>query len=456
MRTDQTDKNVRDKADDVMHDDVRNRTDDVMNDGVRVTADDAVDNDVRETAGIDREIRSAMQRDVEIPDAVMRSREEAFREIRAGKRHHRRPGHFIFARVAGTAACACAALLVFSGASYAVGADNLFSRSFARLAEATAGSKEYDQRKIEVIAENAEDVVADSGASADSTASAASAASAAVSTDSTADALPANAQTAGTDVAAETEGLTLRAEEYYCDGKILAVTLTMEDKNGVLAGCDFIRASMGVDSNNNPSLVINGQDLGIPDGLYFQRDDSGNFIALEEVNLRYYEAWNGYSFPDESTLQVQLAVPEIEAGHSGMAAAQNGSDTRKIQGNWAVDFSAVCKTGGNHVMTENQAAGDVLLNTVTRTPASVWVDVTVPETCNGIDVTSCGYAVNLVLADGTIVQPEEGMALEKDSEGLASRFGAYAWRFVNPADEHFTVLVRAKNEELTTLAEFSL
>lgn len=410
------------------------------------------DDHVWKTADDDTEIRLAMQRETEIPDEVMKKRDEAFRRIRAGKRHYRRPAHIIFARAAATAACACAAVVVISGASYAVGADNLFSRSFARLIEATAGSKEYNQRKIETIAGNAEEVIADSSTTASSAGtSAVSSADVSIADVSTSD-----AQAAGTDMAAGAEGLALHAEDYYCDGKILAVTLTMEDQNGVLSGCDFIRPSMGEDSSLNPSLIINGQDVGIPGELYFQKDENGDFIALEEVNLRYYEAWNGYSFPDESTLKVQLSVPEIEAGHSGNAGAQSESDMQKIKGNWNLAFSAVCRSGGNHVVAENQSAGDVLLDTVTRTPASVWVDISVPEMCNGIDLSECGYAVNLVLEDGTVVQPEDGMALEKDSEGLGSRFGASAWRFVNPADEHFTVLVRAKNEELTTLAAFTL
>lgn len=396
-----------------------------------------------EDESADPEVRAAMQKDVKIPEELLEKREEAFRKIRDGQKKHRRPGHSLYARIAGLAACACAAVIAFSGASYAVGADNLFSRSFARIVEATGGNKDYNQRKIETIAENAEEITA--GSSSETTGLVSSSASGNIS---------ASAQKRDGETSADAGNLVLRADEYYCDGKILAVTMEIEDKDGLLSDYDYVHAAMGEDSSRNPSLTINGQELGFPGEFYFQKDADGNFVTLKEINLRYHEVWDGCSFPDGSSLDVNISIPELETGTSGPLEEGDESQRRKILGDWAVSFSGTCRTGGNHVIAENQASGDVMLNTVTRTPASVWVDLTVPQNCSGIDLENCGYAVNLVLEDGTIVQPEDGMSLNKNEEGIAAQFGEEAWRFVNPAGEHFTVLVRAKDEQLTTLAEY--
>ena len=398
-----------------------------------------------EDESADPEVRAAMQKDVKIPEELLEKREEAFRKIRDGQKKHRRLGHSLYARIAGLAACACAAVIAFSGASYAVGADNLFSRSFARIVEATGGNKDYNQRKIETIAENAEEITA--GSSSETSGLVSSYESGKI---------PADAQKADGQTSADAGNLVLRADEYYCDGKILAVTMEIEDKDGLLSDYDYVHAAMGEDSSRNPSLTINGQELGFPGDFYFQKDADGNFVTLKEINLRYHEVWDGCSFPDGSSLDVNISIPELETGTSGPLEEGDGSQRRKILGDWAVSFSGTCRTGGNHVIAENQARGDVMLNTVTRTPASVWVDLTVPQNCSGIDLENCGYAVNLVLEDGTIVQPEDGMSLNKNEEGIASQFGEEAWRFVNPTGEHFTVLVRAKDEQLTTLAEYHL
>lgn len=66
------------------------------------------------------------------------------------------------------------------------------------------------------------------------------------------------------------------------------------------------------------------------------------------------------------------------------------------------------------------------------------------------------HLINEWTFKGITREIDTGMSLNKNEEGISSPFGEMAWRFVNPSGEHFTVLVRAKDEQLTTLAEYQL
>lgn len=398
--------------------------------------------------GEDRRIRSVMKKEMELPAELEEKKEMAFRKIRSSTQldYNRRHGIRWVRRFAGIAACCCAALLVISGTSYAAGADNLFSRSFARIVEATSGNKDYNPRKIEAIAENAEEVktVDDSAGSSSMSVQNGSASIAFGS-----------AQNDRNMSETDAEGISIQAADYYCDGKILVVTLALKDPKKVLESYNFIVPVM--EEGSLTSLCINGKDLGLLGDLYFQKDASGNFVTMKEINLRYYEVWNGCSFSDGEKLNVQIDLPALEAGYvysNGIYSDGMSAQRKRIEGNWRVSFSGVCSTSGNHVLAENVTKGDVTLNSVVRTPANLWVDITVPEICNDISIRGA-YAINLVLDDGTIVQPEDGMDMNgPNTEESGKYIGESAWRFVNPSGEHFTILVRAKDDKLTTLAEY--
>lgn len=396
----------------------------------------------------DRLIRSIMKRDVEMPTEVIEKKEDVYRKIRLSERRGRKKSTGTWMRrFAGIAACFCAGLFVIAGTSYAVGADNLFSRSFARIVEATSGNKGYNPRKIETIAENAEEVKSASSYSGSSSMSKQIASASSVSV---------FGQDYSNKPETDAEGISIKADDYYCDGKILVVTLTLKDPEGVLEAYNCVHPI--VEEGCLPSLCINGRDLELPgDQLYFQKDSNGNFVTMSEMNLRYYEVWNGCSFSEGEKLNVQIDLPALEAGYAdsnGINSDGMNNQTKRIEGNWKVSFSGICSTGGNQVLAENVTKGDVVLNSVVRTPASLWVDITVPEMCHDIDIRG-GYAVNLVLDDGTIVQPEDGMSMNGPNAAESGvHYGEEAWRFVNPSGEHFTILVRAKNDELTTLAEY--
>lgn len=255
-------------------------------------------------------------------------------------------------RFAGVAACFCAGLFVIAGTSYAVGADNLFSRSFARIVEATSGNKGYNPRKVETIAENAKEVE-----SADSNSGSSSVPEQIASASNTSVSGQNYSNKPGTDA----EGISIEADDYYCDGKILVVTLTLKDPEGVLEAYNYVHPI--VEEGCLPSLYINGRDLELlGDQLYFQKDSNGNFVTMNEMNLRYYEVWNGCSFSDGEKLNVEIDLPALEAGYvdsNGVNSDGMSNQTKRIEGNWQVAFSGVCSTGGNHVLAENVTKGDV-------------------------------------------------------------------------------------------------